>query len=671
MYGVVVDLRRDTGLVAAVLLSLLATMGCWTGGALASESGRIAAGGFYSCGIKADDTLVCWGSVGAIPAEVGTVDKVAAGSSHTCVIKTDDTPFCWGDDSKGQSTLPAGIGTVSQISAGTTHTCAVKTDGTPVCWGADDWGQSTLPAGIGTVSQVAAGLEHTCAVRTDGTPVCWGDDYDGRRTVPAGIGTVSQIAVGENHSCAVKTDGTPVCWGSNDMGQRTPPPGIGTVSRITAGGYQSCAIKTNSTPVCWGRTAPPGYPRPSLPAGVGAVTEITSGDWHSCALKANGSPICWGSHFAYQLGGEPTISSAPPPSLIGVGPLSHTYTVGPPPGELFVADLPTRFFVSSGSLPPGVALDGATGKISGTPTADGTYTGVVTVTNDLFLPDGTQAFSITVDTTAPAAPADLASATASPSASLKPRITGAAEAGSTVRLYDNDTCAGSPRATGSAASFASPGLQITVPADSTTTVYARATDAAGNVSPCSTSNATYVHEQPPDPPDPPNPPNPPGGGGPTPPGSDSDPDSDGSGPQRVVTRLTANTRCIGTVRRARRDLTVRYVTGQRAKLTFTLQRRIAPRLAARRACPRRLPAGNGVTAPGGKRIVYRTAAADGRKLRLTRTKGAGRHSLELLRALETDAPRPGLYRLLVRSTTAQGEPGRAASLYFWVLAPRR
>ncbi len=476
--------------MASLLLLLLAAMGCWADGALASESGRVAAGAGQSCVIKADDTLVCWSGQPQVPADLGSVEQVTAGGQHDCAIKTDDTPACWGDDSKGQSTLPAGIGTVSQITAGEWHTCAVKTDGTPVCWGDDEWGQSTLPAAIGTVTQISAGTYNTCAVETDGTPICWGDDSDGQSTIPAGIGTVTQIATaGEGHTCAIKTDGTPVCWGDDDMGEVTIPAGIGTVTQIAVGEWHTCAIKTDGTPVCWGRKAPIG-PQPWLPSDIGTVTEISAGLYHTCAIKTDETVRCWGSHVAGQLGGSPVIDSAAAPSLIGVGPFSHTYTAKPSPGG--GGNLPIRFFLSSGSFPPGLSLDEATGLLSGTPTADGTYTGVVSATNDVFSPD-TQAFSITVDTAAPAAPSGLASTPASPSSSLTPRIAGTAEAGSTVRLYDNATCTGLSRATGSAGTFASPGLQITVVAGSTTTVYATATDAAGNTSGCSTSKATYQH----------------------------------------------------------------------------------------------------------------------------------------------------------------------------------
>jgi hypothetical protein len=466
--------------------------------------GRVAAGGFHTCAIKADDAPVCWGSnsngQGSVPAGIGKVDQIAAGYAHNCAIKTDGTPVCWGLDDEGQATVPAGVGTVRQIAAGGRHTCAVETDGTPVCWGLDDEGQATIPPGIGTVRQISAGEAHTCAVETGGTPICWGLDDVGQATLPPGIGTVRQIDAGGAHTCAVKTDGTPVCWGADDIGQATVPAGIGTVDQIAAGGLHTCAVKTDGIPVCWGRNAPNG-PQPTLPPGIGTVTQITAGDWHSCAIKADDTLVCWGSHIYNQLGGPPIITSGPPPSLVGVGSFSHTYTLAPPPGGSGGETLAVRFFLSSGSLPPGLTLDETTGTLTGTPTADGAYTGVVSATNDVFS-SATQAFSITIDTTAPAAPSGLASTPASPSPDLKPRIAGTAEAGSTVRLYDNDTCSGSPRATGSAGIFASPGLQIIVAAGSTTTVYATSTDAAGNTSACSTSKATYDNAEDPDPTDP-------------------------------------------------------------------------------------------------------------------------------------------------------------------------
>ena len=98
------------------------------------------------------------------------------------------------------------------------------------------------------------------------------------------------------------------------------------------------------------------------------------------------------------------------------------------------------------------------------------------------------------DSTAPAAPSLTDTDPDSPANDNSPEVKGTAEAGSTVKLYTSSVCLSSVAAEGGAATFASPGLTVTVANDSSTTYYARATDAAGNVSPCSTSSITYVED---------------------------------------------------------------------------------------------------------------------------------------------------------------------------------
>src|SRR5207302_328984 len=82
---------------------------------------------------------------------------------------------------------------------------------------------------------------------------------------------------------------------------------------------------------------------------------------------------------------------------------------------------------------------------------------------------------------------------ASPANDNSPKISGTAEAGSTVKLYTNANCTSAVAASGTAAAFASPGLAVAVVDNSSSTFYATATDAAGNVSPCS-SGVTYVED---------------------------------------------------------------------------------------------------------------------------------------------------------------------------------
>ena len=61
-------------------------------------------------------------------------------------------------------------------------------------------------------------------------------------------------------------------------------------------------------------------------------------------------------------------------------------------------------------------------------------------------------------------------------------------------VYTTVGCTGGAAATGTAAAFASPGLTVAVAGDSSTTFKATATDAAGNVSGCSSSSVTYVED---------------------------------------------------------------------------------------------------------------------------------------------------------------------------------
>src|SRR5207244_29794 len=82
---------------------------------------------------------------------------------------------------------------------------------------------------------------------------------------------------------------------------------------------------------------------------------------------------------------------------------------------------------------------------------------------------------------------------ASPANNNAPKISGSAEAGSTVKLYTNATCTSAVAGSGTAAAFGSPGLAVAVSDDTSTTFYATATDAAANVPACSSGQA-YVED---------------------------------------------------------------------------------------------------------------------------------------------------------------------------------
>lgn len=89
-------------------------------------------------------------------------------------------------------------------------------------------------------------------------------------------------------------------------------------------------------------------------------------------------------------GGGPTapaITNGPPPATGTLGsPFNFTYTAS--------GTTPITFSVTSGALPTGLALSSA-GVISGTPTAVGTFAGVVTASNGTS-PNAAQAFNIVI-----------------------------------------------------------------------------------------------------------------------------------------------------------------------------------------------------------------------------------------------------------------------------------
>jgi hypothetical protein len=108
---------------------------------------------------------------------------------------------------------------------------------------------------------------------------------------------------------------------------------------------------------------------------------------------------------------------------------------------------------------------------------------------------GVDAFRFTEDVIAPDPVSVTAVSPAGPSSNDTPSVTGSgAEAGSTVNIYDNDACTGTSLGSGTADDFVGSGVTATVPHDTTTTLYATATDGSGNESACSTTSVSYTND---------------------------------------------------------------------------------------------------------------------------------------------------------------------------------
>ena len=303
--------------------------------------------------------------------------QVEAGIYYTCAIRDDDSLVCWGFNSNGQlghgggdtcrgsscaqtptrTNLGTGV-SAKKVALGFHHTCAIRNDDSLVCWGQGNSGrlgygntnpQSTPPSAavnLGTgksAKNIALGHDHTCAILNDDSLKCWGENTYGQlgdgtttdRNAPVSVDlgqgrTARQIAAGEGHSCAILDDNSLKCWGNNTSGEL----GVGDTTRRTSptavsfgdsrypvavglGSINTCALLDDNSVVCWGKqaggatfdsysfggmlgygntdnhNAPPATLRVDLGTDLTASQVVVSYG-HNCALLSDHTVKCWG-----------------------------------------------------------------------------------------------------------------------------------------------------------------------------------------------------------------------------------------------------------------------------------------------------------------------------------------------------------------------------------------
>ncbi|HEX7476398.1 MAG TPA: kelch repeat-containing protein [Polyangiales bacterium] len=226
-----------------------------------------ACGALHSCGLHEDGSLWCWGAnssgqlgLGPATAETHRAQQVGsetdwahvyANARFSCALKVDGALYCWGDNTNGQ----LGVGDTSvhptpqlvaaklrfrDLATGALHACAITTSGALYCWGLGASGQlglgeraqHTAPTRVGTASDwqaVACGSEHSCGIRA-GALYCWGANAARQlgvgdmtdRALPTLVDDKRhwvQLAVGMSHSCALDDHGQVACFGDAARGQ--------------------------------------------------------------------------------------------------------------------------------------------------------------------------------------------------------------------------------------------------------------------------------------------------------------------------------------------------------------------------------------------------------------------------------------------------------------------
>ena len=204
----------------------------------------ISVGYWHGCGLRADDTAVCWEDEAISPG--GKFITISAGWSHTCGLREDGAAVCWGGNEYGRASPPRDE-RLAAISVGYWHGCGLRADGTAVCWGDNEYGQinplgvasdvraqshrswwrwwdneyGEVSPAVGKFTAISAGAWHTCGLREDGVAVCWGANSSGRVNAPVGYSFLL-VSAGERHSCGLIQDGTAVCWGANSFDRAFP-----------------------------------------------------------------------------------------------------------------------------------------------------------------------------------------------------------------------------------------------------------------------------------------------------------------------------------------------------------------------------------------------------------------------------------------------------------------
>ncbi len=376
-----------------------------------------------------------------LPGEDGPVIQAAAGSTFSLAVTSTGQLYAFGNNFEGQLgsmtnyrteepnptpalvTLPDASGPATQVAAGGFFSLAVTSTGQLYAFGSNFDGQlGTAPTGVsdptptlvnlpeaaGPVTAIAAGNSFSLVVTSTGQLYAFGENDYGQLgnadndkalephptptlvTLPGEDGPVIQVAAGSDHSLALTSSGQLYAFGKNTYG------GLGNATN-------------NGTP-----TPNPTPTLVTLPGARGRVIRIAAGGEHSLALTSTGQLYAFGSDFLGELGflpGEHEERAEPHPTPTQVslsGGNVETIATGNwssqtlavtadlavessslPSGEVSVpynaqargggGETPDVW--SASGLPHGLSIDPESGAISGTPTAPGTYTATITLTD--------------------------------------------------------------------------------------------------------------------------------------------------------------------------------------------------------------------------------------------------------------------------------------------------
>lgn len=271
------------------------------------EYTHIAATGTYTCAVRTDGVVNCWGSdvAGAAPASRSAAaagyTAVAVNNAHSCGLRGDGVVECWGSNNFGEAppiVTPPGDTEYVGIALGQFFSCALRDDGAVDCWG---WDLSntvgTRTSATGTAfTQVSAGSYWACGLSDTGVIECWGETISPTDVPPdefhATSGSFGAVYGAGLATCGIRTDGVLECDETVPGYAGTPLVHFASISFESQAHW--CGVRTDGVVVCGGDDDIGEAPA-TRTAAVGSFTQVAVGTSHSCALRTDGRIECWGA----------------------------------------------------------------------------------------------------------------------------------------------------------------------------------------------------------------------------------------------------------------------------------------------------------------------------------------------------------------------------------------